>query len=96
MGKLSYISNFISFIVPDFTAARIRVKKRTRHHAKPFPATANTGCLLLLHGKAEALRDTERAQNLNNKLIFPQILMVTVRNSERICKCYTVLPKTTE
>lgn len=96
MGKLSYISNFIYFIIPDFTAARIRVKKRTRHHTKPFSAMANTRCLLLLHGKAKVLRDTERDQNLNNKLIFPQIVMVTVRNSERICKCFTALPKATE
>lgn len=96
MGKLSYISNFIYFIIPDFTAAKIRVKKRTRHHTKPFPAMANTSCLLPLHGETEVLRDTERAQNMNNKLIFPQILMVTIRNSERTCKCYTVLPKATE
>lgn len=96
MGKLSYISKFIYFIIPDFTAARIKVRKRTRHHIKPLPAMANTSCLLPLHGKAEVLRDTERVQNLNNKLIFPHILMVTIRNSERICKCYTALPKATE
>jgi len=46
-------------MVLDFTAARIRVMKRIRHHTKVFPATANTSCLLPLHGKAEVLRDTE-------------------------------------
>lgn len=74
-----------------------------RHHAfLAFLAKANTSGLLPLRGKAEVVRDTEKVQNWNNIffiiffLFFPQILMVTIRNTERICKRYADLPMATE
>lgn len=74
-----------------------------RHHTfLAFLAKANTSSLLPLRGKAEVVRDTEKVQNWNNIffiiffLFFPQILMVTIRNTERICKRYADLPMATE